>query len=215
MNRDLLLRGAAGLGVPLSEEMMGRFALYHELLQRWGERMNLTAVRDSDEVVRSHFLDSLALVSMLGPLEPSMSIVDVGSGAGFPGFVCLLAKPDLRLTVVEKVQKKAAFLMTLRRELGLTVEILAQDVLRLRRQFQLVVSRAAFPPDMWLRVASPLVAEGGALFWMLSARQELPSATAGLFQVEGERTYELGGGPRHIFRWRRMIGPPSCGNCST
>ena len=202
MNRELLRTGARTLGLELGETELACFELYERLLQQWGERINLTAIHDSDAIVRGHFLDSLALVSALGDTASGASMVDVGSGAGFPGMVCALLWPALRLTLVERVQKKAAFLLTLRRELGLRVEVVPQDVRTLARRFEIVVSRAAFPPDTWLQVGDGLVAEEGLLVWMVSAKQQLP-ALPPTYRLEASRPYDLGEGAREVVLWRK------------
>lgn len=206
MNVDRLRAGAACLGRPLDAWTVERFAIYYRLLSLWGRRINLTAHRDGDAVVTHHFLDSLVLVDTLPPLEPGCTVVDVGSGAGFPGMVLALLRPDLRVTLVERVQKKAAFLLTVRRELGVSVAIRACDVSAVAGPYDVAVSRATFPPQVWIPVGGRLVAERGWLFVMLGGQSPLPLPPRG-FTEEVNRTYDVGGGPRRILLWRRS--PPS------
>lgn len=169
-----LLEGARALGVPLDGPTLdgGRLAAfdrYLTLLLRWNARIKLTSVTEPTEVVARHFLDSLAVVPALagGP----GTLVDVGSGAGFPGLVVALVRPDLAVKVVESIQKKAAFLEAVRRELALSnVEVVAdrmETLVRARRTFDAAVSRATFAPEVWVRQGVELVAPGGRLVAMV------------------------------------------------
>lgn len=200
----MLSRGAARLGFALAADDVARLLRYRDLLAEWGGRMNLTAIRDPQEVLTRHFLDSLALARHLPAAgHPSLaSLVDVGSGAGFPGAVCALVRPGWRVSLVERTQKKAAFLLALRRELGLSFEVLGCDVKTLRQEFGAAVARAAFPPSVWLKEGARLVAPGGLLLCMLGAREEDLGAPAGFIAAIDER-YDVGAGPRRILGFRR------------
>ncbi|MCS6915855.1 MAG: 16S rRNA (guanine(527)-N(7))-methyltransferase RsmG [Myxococcales bacterium] len=202
MNVERLRAGAARLGRTLDASTLDRFATYFRLLSLWGHRINLTAHRDEHAVVTHHFLDSLVVVDTLPPLEPGRSVVDVGSGAGFPGMVIALLRPDLRVTLVERVQKKAAFLLTVSRELGVSVAVRACDVSKVEGPYDVAVSRAAFRPALWIPVGERLVAAGGWVFVMLGGRSPLPPPPAGFIE-EVNKTYDVGGGARRILRWRR------------
>jgi 16S rRNA (guanine527-N7)-methyltransferase len=131
------------------------------------------------------------------------TLIDVGSGAGFPGAVCALMCPDLAVTLVERTQKKAAFLLTLRRELGLTLRVLAQDISQVTERFHVVVSRAAFPPPIWQKVGAQLVAEGGLLLAMVGGKEGALSAPP-TFTDEIDHLYDVGAGPRRIRGWRKF-----------
>ena len=98
-----------------------RFALYHALLVEGNARMNLTTVLEPEEAVDRHFLDSLAPVA-LGLLPQGARAVDVGTGAGFPGIPLLIARPDLRLTLVDSLNKRLEFLRDVLNRLGLSAE---------------------------------------------------------------------------------------------
>ncbi len=215
-SRGVLARGAAALGVALSDEVLDKLLRYQQLLSQWNGKINLTAVRDPKEMLTHHFLDSLAVAPLLpvAPLPPSSSLcaqaegaslVDVGAGAGFPGAVLALLRPDLKVTLVERTQKKAAFLLTVRRELGLDLRVLAIDVTTLRERFGVVISRAAFPPPEWLRVGAPLCAEGGLLLAMLSTHvKDLPPPPDFAADPLFDRHYDVGAGPRRLIAWRRL-----------
>jgi len=112
-----LVQGLATLGIVVREEGVVALERYHAELKRWGGKMNLIAKNTPDEqILENHFLDSLTLL----PLLPDGShLLDIGTGAGFPGLVCKAADPSLRLTLVEPRQKRVSFLRHIVRTLGL------------------------------------------------------------------------------------------------
>ncbi|MBM9530157.1 16S rRNA (guanine(527)-N(7))-methyltransferase RsmG, partial [Desulfoprunum benzoelyticum] len=114
----LLLRGAAALGLELDREAVAALALYHRELQRWSGKVNLIARNTPEaQIVESHFLDSLTLL----PLLPTGArLLDIGTGAGFPGLACKAVRSDLRLTLVEPRLKRVSFLRHIVRTLGVT-----------------------------------------------------------------------------------------------
>lgn len=202
----LLCRGAAQLGVSLDEVQLVQLRRYQALLAEWSAKMNLTAVRDPREVIVRHFLDSLALLRALptqGTL-PEPTLVDIGSGAGFPGVFCALFRSDLHVTLVERIGKKAAFLSALRRELGLKYEVEALSAERLPGGYGVAVSRAALPLPDWLLLAGRLVAPRGYVFAMTTPREPLPKGPE--FQnleLLCDVTYDVGAGPRRILGYKR------------
>ena len=105
--RTLLKEGAAALGLSLKPPLLQQLLLYLAELKRWNARVNLTGLRTDRDIVSKHFLDSLALLPFLGEAP---SLADLGSGAGFPGLVLKILRPEMALTLVESRGKKAAFL---------------------------------------------------------------------------------------------------------
>lgn len=163
-----LVEGAAALGVPLSPEVRAGFARYFALLVRWNAKIKLTSVTDPIGVVEKHFLDSLAVVPVV---RGAADLVDVGAGAGFPGVVVAMVLREMRVVLVESIQKKAAFLEAVKRELGLGhVEVVAErmeQVIGRGRRFGVAVSRATFAPEEWIARGSALVVPGGRLVAMV------------------------------------------------
>ena len=96
-------------GFPLTEHQVAQFNLYRTELLRWNEHINLTAITDEDEIVHKHFLDSLSVLEHFS-LRGGDSVVDVGTGAGFPGIVLKIYIPDIQLTLIESSKKKVSFL---------------------------------------------------------------------------------------------------------
>jgi 16S rRNA (guanine527-N7)-methyltransferase len=198
-----LREGAASLGVALDEEQLGRLARYQEVLSTWNARINLTAVTDPAEVVERHFLDSLAVV----PWLPPGTLVDAGAGAGFPGSVIAIARPELRVTCVESIRKKVAFLQTLKREVAPNLEPLCGRIEGVDGPFDAAISRATWDPAEWLPIGARLVAPEGLLVAMQGAEQPNLPAPPG-FQALPPVPYALKAGARRLLLFRRH-GPRS------
>lgn len=116
-------------GFPLTEHQVAQFNLYRTELLRWNEHINLTAITDNDEIVHKHFLDSLSVLEHIS-LRSGDSVIDIGTGAGFPGIVLKIYMPDIRLTLIESSKKKVSFLKfivaQLNRHQRIDVEIFAE-----------------------------------------------------------------------------------------
>lgn len=195
-----LQAGAAGLGVPLDDDQLARFARYLQLLLSWNRKINLTAITEPTDVVDRHFLDSLSVAPLLTGLQ---TLVDVGSGAGFPGVALAVALPSLRVTCVESIRKKTAFLETLRVELAPHLEVLCSRAEALGpRTFDAAVSRATWDPSEWLAHGAPLVSPGGLLIAMQTAdSQDLHSPPG--FVTLPPHPYKISNIPRRLQAFRR------------
>ena len=115
-DRDLLVEGLHRMSLNLSDQMIDQLMVYLNLIEKWNRVYNLTAIRERDEMIKLHFLDSL---SILNHLEME-HVLDVGSGAGFPGIVLAITKPELKVTVMDSVNKKTTFMQQVKSELSLT-----------------------------------------------------------------------------------------------
>ena len=115
-DRDLLVEGLHRMSLNLSDQMLDQLMAYLNLIEKWNRVYNLTAIRERDEMIKLHFLDSL---SILNHVEME-HVLDVGSGAGFPGIVLAIAKPELKVTVMDSVNKKTTFMQQVKSELSLT-----------------------------------------------------------------------------------------------
>lgn len=115
---ERLIAGARELGLALTPEQIASFELYYHNLIAWNSRMNLTAITGYEEVQVKHFLDSLTCLLAMDTVAPGQSLLDVGSGAGFPGLVLQIACPELNVTLVEATGKKASFLRDMIDRLG-------------------------------------------------------------------------------------------------
>ncbi len=162
---------ARALGIALDASHRERLARLLALLLEWNKKINLTSVDRPDEVLDKHFLDSLAAAAAIPPT--SGSVLDVGSGAGFPGLVIALVLPKVLVTTVEPIHKKVAFTRQAARELqlaNLTARAERLEQLEARHErFDVAVSRATFEPSEWLERAVPMVAAGGLVLAMTTA----------------------------------------------
>ena len=158
--------GLVALGIRIGEAERARMAAHLELVAKWNRVHNLTAVRDTGQMVVLHLLDSLTLAPHLGNAR---TLLDVGSGAGFPGIPIAIARPDLAVTVLDSSRKKCAFLEQAKAELGLAnVSVACERVEQWRpaQRFDAVVSRAFADLNDFVVQAQHLVAPGGRLFAM-------------------------------------------------
>ena len=114
-DRDLLVEGLHRMSLNLSNQMIDQLMAYLNLIEKWNRVYNLTAIRERDEMIKLHFLDSL---SILNHVEME-HVLDVGSGAGFPGIVLAITKPELKVTVMDSVNKKTTFMQQVKSELSL------------------------------------------------------------------------------------------------
>lgn len=168
--------GAAGMGLRLSAEQLKLLWRHVELLLKWNKSINLTSITDPDEVAEKHVLDSLAVV----PVLPSGSLLDAGSGAGFPGIPAAIALPDLEVTLVDSVQKKVAFLKSALAELRLprvrayAVRLEGNPSREDLPRVHAAVSRAYAQPREWLGLAEHYVLPGGVAICMLGPSDEPP-----------------------------------------
>ena len=112
-------RDIKNLGISLSEKQIGQFIRYYEMLVKWNERMNLTAITEYEDVMKKHFVDSLSLVKAYD-MKNASNLIDVGTGAGFPGLALKIAFPGCRVTLLDSLNKRIRFLDTVIEEMGLT-----------------------------------------------------------------------------------------------
>lgn len=113
---DLLIEGLQRMALKLSDQMIDQLMTYLNLVEKWNRVYNLTAIRERDEMIKLHFLDSLSILNHVH----LKNILDVGSGAGFPGIVLAITKPELKVTVMDSVNKKTTFMQQVKSELALT-----------------------------------------------------------------------------------------------
>mgnify|MGYP000824101260 CR=1 FL=1 len=154
-------RGLFELGIKLSEEQKTQFLQYYELLVEWNSFMNLTAITEFDQVITKHFLDSLSLVKVCDVAQAGR-ILDVGTGAGFPGMPLAILCPQTEFVLLDALRKRIDFLNEVIAELGLTnvtaVHARAEDYARDNRgTFDLAVSRAVADLRVLSELALPMV----------------------------------------------------------
>ena len=192
MNRERLANGLTQMGVAFDQRAMERFEAFHAILDEYNARMDLTAVLDEDERVDRHDLDSAAPLAH-GLRAPDARVIDVGTGAGFPGMPLAIARPDLKGTLLDSQRKRCDFLSAVCDELKLpNVTVLharAEDSARgaLHEQMDVAVARAVAPLNVLAEYLLPYVRVGGRMLcWKGPAVREEMAA--------GERACKMLGG---------------------
>lgn len=194
---QILKNGLPALGVPASEDAVAALCGYGRLLLTANETTNLTAIRTPAEAARLHFLDSAALLPLAD--FAGKRVIDVGSGAGFPGAVLKILQPDIALTTIDGVGKKVEFVKGACQSLGLTnVDCLwgrVEELPALRESFDIAVSRAVAQLDILAELCLPLVEVGGLFIAMKGPDCDAEAAEAA-FAIKA-----LGGRLRRIERY--------------
>jgi 16S rRNA (guanine527-N7)-methyltransferase len=164
--------------VALSRDQLAQFERFLAELQKWNQRINLTAADTIDELVTRHVLDSLAGLLVLNELSTGAQVTDLGSGAGFPGLPIKIARPDLHMTLIESRQKRAAFLTTVCALLKLQDTAIVEAAIDSKRlphdlvgRFDAVLMRAVAEPRSAKDLAVPLVKPGGIVVIWASTQQ--------------------------------------------
>ena len=194
MTINLTELALATFDIELSPKQAQQFEQYHQVLEEWGKQMNLTTITDHDDVIIRHFLDSLSLVEVIG-FDDGDKLIDVGTGAGFPGLALAIAFPNIHVTLMDSVQKKLKFLQAVIDELALdNVEILhmrAEDAGNHpdhREQYDIVTARAVALLPVLLEYTMPLAKVGGFVVAMKgeSAEREVEESKRALFVLKGD-----------------------------
>lgn len=193
-NVDKLINGCKALGITLTEEQIHKFLEYYEILVEWNSFMNLTAITAFDEVVTKHFVDSVSLIKALD-LSEKISVIDVGTGAGFPGIPLKIVFPDLKITLLDSLNKRVKFLNEVILKLELKeIEAIhgrAEDAARLqdlREKFDLSVSRAVANLSTLSEYCLPFVKVGGKFISYKSEKisEEMKAAEKAVSVLGGE-----------------------------
>ena len=192
MNRERLKNGLEKMGIAADAAALERFEAFHAILDEYNARMDLTAVLDEDERVDRHDLDSAAPLPH-GLLAAGARVIDVGTGAGFPGMPLLILRPDLRMTFLDALKKRILFLQDALSRLGLQAEALharAEDAARLplyRGQYDAAVSRAVAAAPVLQDLTLPFLRQGGlSIAWKgPGLSEEMTAARRAAFLLGG------------------------------
>lgn len=213
--KRMLREGARQFSLTLSEQTVSQFAIFVAEIQRWSKIANLLSQTDPETLIRKHILDSLALL----PWIPAGSrVLDLGSGAGFPGLPLAITAPEIHVTLMEARRKRANFLKESIRRLGLTnaqsregrVEDLSQEK-DLQSAFNVVTTRATWNIPLFLSLARPFLCPQGIALSMKGSRlqQELEQTSVGIEEIgfchTNTESYSLTGNEKRNIAFFRKI----------
>ena len=199
----IVLSGAKSLGIELSPDAAATFEAYYALLEHKGGSVNLTAIKGATDVANLHFLDSIALLK--AARFSNARVIDIGSGAGFPGIPIKIAEPSVSLTALDSAKKRVAFLSGLCDELEIKAEFIqarAEDAAHypeIRESYDIALSRAVARLNILCEMCLPFVAVGGVFIAMKGADPagEISEAGAAIetlgAQLYGVYNYEIPG----------------------
>lgn len=163
---EKLKRMAQEYNITVTDEMIDQFKAYSEFLVEYNEKVNLTAITEPDEIIVKHFLDSIALLSVVD-VKQGATVIDVGTGAGFPGIPLKIVRPDIRLTLLDSLNKRLVFIEELLDIIDVDAKLIharAEDVSRetpFRDGYDLVVSRAVTNLPALVEYCLPYAEVGG------------------------------------------------------
>lgn len=183
IDKQKLKEYAADYGVVLDDVAADKFDRYAQLLVEWNEKMNLTAITEPTEIVLKHFVDSLTAVPFL-PKKDEVTLIDVGTGAGFPAIPLAIACPHVRVTLLDSLNKRLLFLQEVCRELGIdakTVHARAEDGGKLpvlREQFDVAIARAVAALPVLAEYCLPFCKVGGSFLAMKGPESDVEYSAA-------------------------------------
>lgn len=188
--KDILAAGAVDIGIPLSPAELGKFYAFAAELIKWSRKVNITAIRDDEEIAVKHFIDSLAVLKVAGV---GGHLLDIGSGGGFPAIPLKIARGRIQVVSVDAVEKKVLFQRHVARLLALhgfeAVHARAEELpARYGGSFDWIVSRAFTDIPTFVRIALPLLKEDGRIIAMKGrgGREEAEAAGSALHQMGAE-----------------------------
>ncbi len=189
-----LSAGVASLGLPISEEQIEKMLAYLALLVKWNSVYNLTSIRDPQDMVKQHLLDSLSAVHAF---TQAKNVLDVGSGGGLPGIILAIVFPSTSISMIDTVNKKTAFLTQVKAELKLknvTVHTGRVELLKVDQKFDVITSRAFSELNNFVNWSHHLLQDGGRFLAMkgVSPDQEIERLPEG-WEVENIEPLQVPG----------------------
>lgn len=220
VNTELLKSDAEKLGISIDDNKLEKFEKLAYLLVEQNKTMNLTAITDPDGIAVKHFADSISVLTSV-EFKENARVLDVGTGAGFPGIPLLIMRPDLDLTMLDSTAKKLKYVANTVEELGLSANVLhtraeeAGQSKEYRETFDIVCSRAVAALNVLCEYCLPFVKVGGYFAAMKAAKaqEEIDGAKAAIKLLGGkiveEKSFKLSdGGERNIIIIKKISQVP-------
>ena len=191
---NLLLSASEDVGLQLTSDHYDKFILYMRLIQEWNEKINLTAILEDEEIIKKHFIDSIKAFKR-GEFKQNYNLIDVGTGAGFPGIPIAIMNPNINVTLLDSLNKRIKFLDIVINELGLknvtTIHSRAEDGARnknLREKFDIATSRAVANMSVLSEYCLPYVRVGGKFIALKgpSVEQEIQESRSAIRLLGGK-----------------------------
>lgn len=164
----MLIEGGKAFGIDLTADQVQQFSQYLDLLLEWNQKINLTAIIEEEEIIIKHFLDSISCI-IVPAIKKNSKIIDIGTGAGFPGIPIKICYPDIFLTLLDSLQKRIQFLEAVGERLGFRnvsfehgrAEDFGQNE-EFREQYDIAVARAVAPLNILCEYCLPFIKVGGS-----------------------------------------------------
>lgn len=191
MNLDLFIEETKKLGIELTSQQLEKLNQFYELLISWNQKMNLTRIIEKEDVYLKHFYDSLTLSKVID-LNQDLTICDVGSGAGFPGIVLKICFPNLKITLLDSLQKRVNYLNEIIKELDLknieAIHTRAEDYAKQNREkFDIVTARAVANLKILSELCIPMVKVNGLFIAMkANIEEEIENSTEILNKLDSK-----------------------------
>ena len=191
MNLDLFIEETKKLGIELTSQQLEKLNQFYELLISWNQKMNLTRITEKEDVYLKHFYDSLTLSKVID-LNQDLTLCDVGSGAGFPGIVLKICFPNLKITLLDSLQKRVNYLNEIIKELDLknieAIHTRAEDYAKQNREkFDIVTARAVANLKILSELCIPMVKVNGLFIAMkANIEEEIENSTEILKKLDSK-----------------------------
>ena len=205
------------VGFELSREIYEKLDIYADFLVEYNEKVNLTAITDPSEILKKHFIDSIALSKYVA-ISDNSSIIDVGTGAGFPSVPLKLFRPDIKLTLLDSLNKRVEFLRQLCEKLGMEAEFIhgrAEDFSKLseyREKYDFSCARAVANLSLLSEFCIPFVKVGGSFISMKGPTEDISEGENAVKLLGGEisdiAAYDLFGEQRRIIIVKKISQTP-------
>ena len=221
INREQLYFLSRNYGAELDEIALDRFDKYAEILTEWNSFMNLTAITQPDEIIKKHFIDSLSVLTAVS-IPEGASLIDVGTGAGFPGIPLLIARNDLKVTLLDSTNKRLDFIRAVLENIGLEAKVVhmrAEEAGKnpdFREKYDFATARAVANLRDLSEYCLPFVKRGGYFLSMKGskAEEEIPTAKKAIHilggEIEDKISFDIGEvGERMIVKIKKISQTPT------